>query len=263
MSNRNYLAEIEEHGLAVIPGVLNLSELSHLTEELELAIRQDLAKLEAKDSTIRPSDRWMVHNCMVRGKALAKLIENPTMHEYLSAILGSTCIMYAYQSSSMPSNETNYSFRIHVDSPRFIPGYVTNLGVIFALNDFTESNGATYFLRGSHLSDRVPSESEFFSNAFRATCKAGDMIIFNARVWHSGGKNFTDSPRHSLTINVCRSYMRQRFDFPRMIDSHFPEVLSWVGTKGRQFLGYDVRVPTCLEEFYLPEHLRLYKSNQG
>ncbi|MEZ5224997.1 MAG: hypothetical protein R2743_26135 [Ilumatobacteraceae bacterium] len=63
-----------------------------------------------------------------------------------------------------------------------------------------------------------------------------------------------------MTINACRSYMRQRFDYPRMIG---PEIASSLSPVLRRLLGYDVRVPTSLEEYYLPEDQRLYKANQG
>ena len=46
----------------------------------------------------------------------------------VEAVLGPGCIVYAYTSSSMPPHRSNYSGRIHVDSPRVIPGYMTNLG---------------------------------------------------------------------------------------------------------------------------------------
>jgi len=42
-----------------------------------------------------------------------------------------------------------------------------------------------------------------------------------------------------------------------------PEILATLGETGRRFLGFDVRVPTSLDEYYLPPDQRLYKSNQG
>ena len=36
-----------------------------------------------------------------------------------------------------------------------------------------------------------------------------------------------------------------------------------LGETGRRFLGFNVRVPTTLDEYYLPPDQRLYKPNQG
>ena len=54
--------------------------------------------------------------------------------------------------------------------------------------------------------------------------------------------------------------MRQRFDYPRLVPKEVTEQLNEVG---RRFLGFNVRVPTSLEEFYLPPEQRLYKAGQG
>src|SRR5262249_61582824 len=132
----------------------------------------------------------------------------------------------------------NYSNRIHNDCPRLIPGYVTNVGVILALDDFTDENGATYFLPGSHTRADVPEEAEFFRGAERVHPRAGDAVFFNARTYHLGAKNLTDRTRHALTMNVCRSYMRQRFDYPRLVPA---AVVAGLGGVSRRFPGFRVR----------------------
>jgi ectoine hydroxylase-related dioxygenase (phytanoyl-CoA dioxygenase family) len=192
---------------------------------------------------------------------MAGVLDHPVMNGYVQQLLAPSCIMYAYQSSSAPPSGSNYGQRIHVDSPRFIPDYMTNLGVILPLDDFTAENGATRYLPGSQKKEELPDEELFNLNCKTAQCKAGDMIIFNARLAHSTGFNHTDLFRHALTINFCRCFMRQRFDFCRMpqADEAFMQSL---GDHGKRLLGYNVRMPTSLEEFYLPVEKRLYKPNQ-
>ena len=160
----------------------------------------------------------------------------------------------------MPAGGRNYSHRVHVDCPRVIPGYMTNLGIIVALDDFTEANGATYFLPKSFERTDAPTEHEFFAGARRVFPKRGDIVVFNARSWHLGGPNTTSNDRHAVTLNACRSYMRQRFDYPRLIGNDLAGGLS---PSLRRILGFNVRIPVTLDEYYLPEDQRLYKANQG
>ena len=247
---------VRDAGFAVVPDVLPMDVVPVLRGRLQECIEEDLQAWVGKPYP----DAWMVHNLMARDPLFAKVLDNGPLHAYLSEFLTDTCIVYAYTSSSMPPDGTNYSHRIHVDCPRFIPGYVTNMGVMLALDNYTAENGATYFLPGSHLSPHVPTEAEFFARAERVFPKRGDMVIFNARTWHSGGQNRTGQARHALTLNVCRSYMRQRFDYPRLVP---PEIVATLGPDGQRFLGFNVRMPASLEEYYLPEPKRLYKTNQG
>jgi ectoine hydroxylase-related dioxygenase (phytanoyl-CoA dioxygenase family) len=251
------LNEVHERGFTVVPDVLAAVDIPILRELLEKCIREDLERWGKNPYYV---DRYMVHNVCARHIAFARVLENAVLHDYLTPLLSETCVLYAYTSSSLPPRGTNYSNRIHVDCPRLIPGYVSNVGVMLALDDFTIENGATYFLPGSHTEETPPTRADFLADAERVFPRAGDMVLFNARTWHLGGENRTDRPRHALTLNVCRSYMRQRFDYPRLMPK---EILDQLGETARRFLGFNVRVPTSLDEYYVPEDQRLYKPGQG
>lgn len=251
------LSTLKSEGVAVIPDVLPRDEALAMRPLLQRAIDEDLARWQGKPGYV---DHWEVHNLMVRGVPFLRVLENRVLHAYLDEMLSDTCIVYAYTSSSMPPRGTNYSRRIYVDCPMVIPGYVTNVGITLALDDFTEENGATELLPNSQWRVDVPSDAEFDRDAIRFMPKAGQAVVFNARTWHRGGVNRTNEPRHAITINACRSFMRQRFDYPRLVP---PELLDQLGPVGRRFLGFNVRVPTSLDEYYVPEEQRLYKSGQG
>lgn len=251
------LAEFERAGVTILPNVVPREHALALRPLLQRCIEEDIERWNGRPGYI---DHYMVHNLMVRGKPFLKLLENDVLHAYLSAVLSDTCILYAYTSSTMPPGGTNYSRRIHVDCPRVIPGYVTNVGITIALDDFTVQNGAIEFLPGSQWRNAPPTEEEFEAGKLTLCLRAGDAAFFNARTWHRGGINRTDAPRHALTMNVCRSFMRQRFDYPRLVP---PEVVAELGPVGRRFLGFNVRVPTSLEEYYVPAEQRLYLPNQG
>jgi ectoine hydroxylase-related dioxygenase (phytanoyl-CoA dioxygenase family) len=251
------LDELATRGFAIVPGVLAKAAAAEMRDYLIRAIKTQDEKWGEVPHYL---DRNMAHNLMMHGQPFVDLLSNPVMHAYLSAALDTHCTLYAYTSSSIPAGGGNYSSRIHVDCPRFIPGYVSNVGFIVALDDFSEDNGATYFLPGSHLSPRIPSEEEFFAGAVRALPEVGHGVIFNARTFHFGGHNKTNRDRHAVTLNVCRSYMRQRFDYPRLMPK---EMIDSMDEVGRRFIGWNVRVPASLEQYYVPLEQRIYKAGQG
>jgi ectoine hydroxylase-related dioxygenase (phytanoyl-CoA dioxygenase family) len=251
------LAAYRRDGFAVVRDAVPRERALSMRAPLQEAVTADLA---AYAGNPHYGDHWMVHNLMVRGDPFLEFLDDPGLHETLAAFFDPNCIIYAYTSSSMPPRGTNYSRRVHVDCPRFIPGYTTNVGYLLALDDFTDENGATWCLPGSHLSDRVPTEEEFYAGAVRWRPRAGDAVVFDARLFHAGGENTTDRPRHAITMNLCRSYMRQRFDYPRLVP---PELIARLGPGGRRLVGMNVRVPTSLDEYYVPPERRLYLAGQG
>ena len=252
--DHTHVADVTTQGFTVVPGAVDLDTASAWRTALDELTTAQHSQINERSAI----DDFMVHNPMMQNPVFYDALEHPAVVAALDTFLGDTSLVYAFTTSSMPAGGSNYSRRVHVDCPRVIPGYITNLGVIIALDDFTDDNGATYFLPGSFERLDSPSDEEFFTGAARVHPSRGDLVVFNARTFHYGGVNSTDTTRHALTINGCRSFMRQRFDYPRMIGdgSEFTDTL-------RRVLGFNVRVPSSLEEYYLPEDQRLYKPNQG
>jgi ectoine hydroxylase-related dioxygenase (phytanoyl-CoA dioxygenase family) len=200
-----------------------------------------------------------IHDLLCNNIRFGRLLEDARLQQLLEPFLGPSFIMYAFTSSSIPPGECNYSARIHVDSPRFQANYITNVGVIWTLDDYLIHNGCLRVLPGSHHSPELPPESYFEQHCQPILCPAGSLILFNARLVHRTGRNESPSWRHSLTMNCCRCFMKQRMDWVRFV----PESISGqLNEQARRMLGFDTRLPTTLNELFLPDDQRLYKGGQ-
>ena len=246
-------AAIAEDGCLVVRDVLSPAFVDRARRELMTAIERDSRKYG--DRATR--DYAMVMLCALHGGPFVELFDNERLMNPFNAVLGEECIVYAYTSSSMPPNGRNYSVRVHTDCPRIIPGYVTNMGATILLDDFTEENGATWYLPRSQWQAEMPSEEEFYRQAKRLIAPAGSVLFFNARIWHAGGDNRTERWRHALTINMCRPYMKQRIDIPRAMKDMD---LSGVSDSARQKLGFFSQPPSSLDEYYLPAEQRSFRQ---
>jgi ectoine hydroxylase-related dioxygenase (phytanoyl-CoA dioxygenase family) len=244
---------IADDGYIIVRDVLPAAFVERARRELMTAIESDSGKYGERSAR----DYAMVMLCSLHGGAFLDLFDIDRLMEPFNAVLGDERIVYAYTSSSMPPSGRNYSVRIHTDSPRIIPGYVTNVGATILLDDFTEENGATWFLPRSQWTAEPPSEDEFYSRATRLIAAAGSVLFFNARLWHAGGDNHTDKWRHALTINMCRPYMKQRIDIPRAMKDMD---LSSVSDRVKQKLGFFSQPPASLEEYYLPPEQRTFRQ---
>lgn len=257
-NNESIFAEdvIRRDGFAVVGPLVDPATVDRMRAALERLIFEDLERWSANPWY---ADHWMVHNLLLRDSVFLDFLENELMHSYLTRLLSPACILYAYTSSSLPANGSNFSRRIHVDSQAETTDCITNVGILLALDDFTDENGATYYLPGSHLTLATPGHEEFFERAVRVYPKAGHAVIFNARTYHYGGTNTTESPRHAITLNVCRHWMKQRFDYPRMVNDG---QLNRLGPAGKRLIGMDSRIPASLEEYYVAPEDRLFKGGQ-
>jgi ectoine hydroxylase-related dioxygenase (phytanoyl-CoA dioxygenase family) len=248
-----FIQEINTQGYSIVNEVLTAEYILEAKIALENAIEVENEYHKVKNH----QDFGMVLLCSLYDKVFSDLFDNENLTQAFNCILGEGCIVYAYTSSSMPPNSTNYSQRIHVDSPRIIPNYITNLGATILLDDFTEENGATYYLPNSQLQADEPTEISFYTNAKRLVAKAGSVWFFNARIWHAGGQNKTNNWRHALTVNMGRSWMKQRIDIPRAMSGMD---LTGVSPAALQKLGFFAQVPADYEEYYAPPEKRKFKQ---
>jgi ectoine hydroxylase-related dioxygenase (phytanoyl-CoA dioxygenase family) len=131
----------------------------------------------------------------------------------------------------------------------FPPGYEVQCNTIWAQTDFTEANGATRVVVGSHqredglafgLDDTEPAEME-----------RGSVLFYSGSVYHGGGANHTDSTRVGLNITYNVAWLRQEenqyLSVPREIAETLPiDLLRLMGyDRGAYALGYidDLRDP--------------------
>ena len=193
-------------------------------------------------------------------ECLIDVMENEVVLPRIDALLGDTFIYYSFNSSPLYPGAKSSAGDFHRDTGRYIPGYDYAFNILYAISDFTKSTGVTQVLPGSHLFEEKPSDTYLAENAVDIELPAGSALIFNSNLWHAAGWNYGHDTRWGMGLTCKRSFMRQQFDLPRALN---PELVNQLSERCRQLLGFYVRVPTCMEEYLLPEEERLYRAGQG
>lgn len=82
---------------------------------------------------------------------------------------------------------------------------------VWAIDAFTEENGATEIIPGSHEWDdaRIGTPEE----AVPVTMPAGSVMICLGTTWHGDGRNKSDHGRCAVTHEYCEAYMRQQENY--------------------------------------------------
>jgi ectoine hydroxylase-related dioxygenase (phytanoyl-CoA dioxygenase family) len=256
----DYLYWMKTQGYYVVPGAIqDQSFLARLRGGIDRAVDQD--EEAARSGRYRNFFAPGVARLMIdRGEEFVELAQKSPVQNYVDLLLGDTCIIRNYSAVRLAPNLKNMASNVHKDSPRFSPGYLLSVQVLFFVDDFTAETGATWLLPGSHNAEERPSDEQFFSRGIQVFGKAGTALIFDSQLWHAGGDNVSAAPRRGIAIVYTRSFIKQEIDFVRALK---PETLARLDDTGRRLIGWNVRVPESLEEFYLPEAERLYKGGQG
>ncbi len=106
------------------------------------------------------------------------------------------------------------------------------LSVNIALTDFTQDNGATVVVPGSHRwnADRQPEPSEFTY----AQMPAGSALVYSGQILHSGGANITDDTRMGLYFGYIPAWLRP---LENPVQTHNAEALAALSPSARKLLG--------------------------
>jgi ectoine hydroxylase-related dioxygenase (phytanoyl-CoA dioxygenase family) len=117
------------------------------------------------------------------------------------------------------------------------------------MNDFTDQNGATRLVPGSHkAADRLQFKPE---DTVAAEMPAGSVLFYTGSLYHGGGANRSDHVRYGLNITYAVSWLRQEenqyLSTPLEIARQLPKpLLRLMGyARGAYALGYvdDLRDP--------------------
>ncbi|MEM7095331.1 MAG: phytanoyl-CoA dioxygenase family protein [Actinomycetota bacterium] len=107
-----------------------------------------------------------------------------------------------------PGESEQFLHRDELNWPHAMGDREITVTAIFALTDFTESNGATVVAPGSnHWRGVLPEVPD--STTCRATMPAGSALLYSGKIIHGGGANVTaDEWRVGLHAGFCSGWLR-------------------------------------------------------
>ena len=92
--------------------------------------------------------------------------------------------------------------------------------VIFMMNDFTDENGGTRLVPGSHMFGRHPDLiKDKDIETVAAEGNSGTALITDGRVWHGTGANATKENRIAMLLTFCGPQYRPQVNYPVALDS--------------------------------------------
>ena len=137
------------------------------------------------------------------------------------------------------SKKYRIALLVHVDWRNAVAnGAYKVCNTIWLLDDFTEHNGATRIVPGTHKSSILPDEAmadpmQKHPDELRIIAPAGSVYIFNSHVWHGGTNNETAHDRRSIHSYFCSREQPQQIDQKQYITE---ETKQRIGAAGQWIL---------------------------
>lgn len=235
MDLSRHLDQLKTDGYTILERLIDEATVDRLLE----AVHGVQAAHDSVASNNRFEGRHTVrtYNLLARGDIWQQVPVQPEVLTLIESMLGVQCLISSFASISLAPGESAQV--MHADDqimplPKPHPATVANS--MWALTDFTEANGATRVVPGSHLLDHGPDyfdeQAEYESVA--AEMPRGSVLVWHGSTWHGGGANNADDVRVGLAMNYCAGYIRQQENQQLGIPS---EVLGSFSPQLRQLCG--------------------------
>lgn len=234
--------DIAECGYGILADALEpdllLALKTRVAEQAAGEAEAGVAHLFGDDATGMPGARrdasveapnQRLSNLLNKGAIFRELLHRPVVEAGLPPMMGANYLLSSL--SAMIMRKGGVAQVIHTDQ-QFVPfktpmAMVAN--IVWMMVDFTEANGATRVVPGSHLWD--PPDIRFARDeagnevlvqpevdTIPAEAPAGSALIFDGRLWHGAGANTTQTPRPAIFSYYCQPYLRQQENIAMSID---------------------------------------------
>jgi ectoine hydroxylase-related dioxygenase (phytanoyl-CoA dioxygenase family) len=203
-------AELDEQGYVVIEDALPPETVDALRERLvEQAAGERAAGVAHLEWGGANQRLWQLP---AKGRVFLDLLRHPLLDELMGHLLGRNALV-----SSLTANiagKGGEEMFLHADQgylPFWTPRPVV-ANVAWMLSDFTEENGATRLVPGSHLREDLHARTGLpeGTTSIAASGRAGSALVFDGRLWHGTGRNTTDELRYAVLSYHCRPWIRQQ-----------------------------------------------------
>ena len=203
-----HLKEVAEQGYTVVEDAIEPALVDELNDSLSRLER--FLDVQPSPNSFEGKRTLRIYNLLAYDELWQRVPVHDHVLPIVERVLDPGCLISSLSSIDILPGEGAQP--IHADDqliplPKPHPPTVCNS--MWALTDFTEANGATRLIPGTHLSDRSPDYGADY-DSIAAEMPKGSVLIWHGSLWHGGGANTTAEPRIGIAMNYCAGYVRQQ-----------------------------------------------------
>ena len=227
-----HVQRIDEVGYSIVENAIEPDFVDALVADLE-RIERDHHVVPA-DNPFEGARTVRIYNLLVHGANFEKIPVHENILPIVERVLDRGCLVSSLSSIAICPGEGAQP--IHADDmliPLPKPHVPIVCNTMWALTDFTDANGATRIIPGTHRADRSPEFMKAY-DSIPAEMAKGSVLVYNGSLWHGGGPNFSQTRRIGVAMNYCAGFIRQQenqqLGIPREVAARFaPRLQELVG----------------------------------
>ncbi|WP_242909927.1 phytanoyl-CoA dioxygenase family protein [Actinomadura terrae] len=208
---------IGEHGYVLLENLLPAPTIDRMREALERLLHEEKAR------NLHPSGHQRVLHVLVKDPVFVDALVHPLVLAVWRRYLSEDLICSTFTANSLWPGATEQYW--HADHPYWTltppwPSIPLSGQCIWFLDDFTDENGATAGIPGSHRADRLPDMGESWCDEGEILAgPAGSAIFADGAWWHTSRPNRTTALRSALLVTYTHTFCVPQEDMRGQLDA--------------------------------------------
>jgi ectoine hydroxylase-related dioxygenase (phytanoyl-CoA dioxygenase family) len=234
-SGQDVARRLTEDGYVVVSGLITPDEARAAADDLDRVLRT----VPAGRNAFEGHTTQRVYALFAKTRTFDQIAVRPLLLEVLDQVLGHYQLSAPVGIRIGPGEKAQMLHRDDAVYPLPEPHPPVVVNTMWPLDDFTEQNGATRFIPGSHRWEpgRQPAADDPVAIA---TMSPGSVLFYLGSLWHGGGANQTGRPRLGVILEYASAWLRPQENHclavPRPVVRQLPERL-------QELLGYNIYPP--------------------
>jgi ectoine hydroxylase-related dioxygenase (phytanoyl-CoA dioxygenase family) len=204
----DHVKRIAEDGYSIVGDAFDAAFADELKVDLDRLERE--LSIEPAKNPFEGAATWRIYNLLAYGELYERIPVHANVLPVVEGVLDPGCLISSLSSIVIGPDETAQP--IHADDqlipiPKPHPPTVCN--TMWAITDFTEANGATRLMPGTHLANCSPDFTSQY-DTIPAEMAKGSVLVWHGSLWHGGGANQSGERRYGIAMNYCAGYIRQQ-----------------------------------------------------
>lgn len=245
-----HLYQLQTSGYTFLRGALSTAHLDALRAGIDVMLEEDdatwgTAELEAL------GQRGALRNLCDAGEPFVELLVNSPIYPILDQLLDNEYVLHSYDGLVLLPGYGRFPWDFHTDfTPLtgvcFPANRTFGINCLYYLDDATEMNGATWLVPASHRCVLPkPVAAELAELACQSLGRAGDVLLFDARIWHCAGENHSNRARRLIKILYCSPWLQPQMNYAGAIS---PDVRTGLDARTLHLIGVGVAPPATVKE---------------
>lgn len=224
---------VQEKGYVIIEGLLTEAKLKEI-RRITLPLLNKLGR-----NNFEGINTQRLYNVLEKTRVIDALAVHPRITKLLDLLFQPNYLLSQAQAINILPGEAAQP--LHYDDgfypvPR--PRKPFGAATVWAIDDFSEENGATVLVPESHsLGPEIITDR---SQTIPAVMSAGSVLFFLGTTWHGGGANRSSSARLATTCQYCEPWLRPQENFFLELSQ---ETLANIPEQLLSMVGYSVHPP--------------------